>query len=230
MVISDWKKLFIMCMIERKMVMRYIHTLFIILLILVLSGCNNSVINSQGAELEEGQNQESEATQDTQSINDECPEIIDTSGEKSILVGTWYHNSAIGSVLGSRYHFYEDGRYIFEYSQYDEAKRVLSESGMWSFENNILTLVINSKVTVEGGEKTEAFFESEYAIKNGTIKIVEVNPPETNEYTLDEFLQDTEESPGFWKVDINGSSYWKFTDNPDMYLNEPVEDGDSYSA
>lgn len=131
---------------------------------------------------------------------------------------------------GQRFHFFEDGNYIFEYSQFDESKRVLSEMGLWSFENSILTLIMNSKIIVEGGEQVEPFFDSEYAIENGTIRIIELNPPEISDYAIDEIMQDIENSLGFLKMDINGISYWKFTDEPDMYLNNPVEDGDNYSA
>lgn len=210
--------------------MRHILTLLAILIILGSSSCNNASINPREEELAEGQNQENLVVADAQSVNDGWDGKIDSPSEKHLLVGAWHDSPVIGSVDGQRYHFYEDGTYIFEYSQYDEAKRVLSEMGAWSFENNILTLIIKSKITVEGGEEVEAFFNSEYAIKNGTINIIELSPPETNEYMLDEISQDMEESPGFWTVGINGISYWKFTDDPDMYLNNPVEDGDSYSA
>jgi len=187
-------------------------------------------MNTRDADNTEFQGQENTEEQAPQSIIDEDQEAYEAMDGKIILIGTWHDAPVIGAVDGQRFHFYEEGNYVFEYSQYDEAKRVLSETGTWNLENNILELIMNSKVTVEGGEKGEPFFSSEYAIVNGRIKIIELDPPETKEYKLNDFFQDNEDSPGFWTVMINETRYWKYTDSPDMYLNDPVQDGDLYSS
>jgi len=219
--------------------MRHIYILFVVLLILVLTGCNNNAVNVQdGGILDrsspgsiEGQDDPLLMTETENGNPDEQNQLsTDIVDDKSILIGTWQDTPAIGAVDKDRYHFYKDGSYIFEYSQYDEAKRVLSEAGTWKMENNLLTLTINSKVTVEGGKKVEPFFSSEYAIENGTIRIIELSPPEIEEYILGSFSQDTKDSPGFWTVIINETQYWKYTDDPDLYLNDPVKDGDTYSS
>jgi len=219
----------------------------LIALILTLAGCGNWDVNSQDHAPSNISSQETQGdtigqtTQDGIIGKDEQSnkdEPLDTgnqeiTGGKTMLIGTWQDTPSIGSLDRQRYHFYDAGNYIFEYSQYDKEKRVLSEMGTWRIENDILTLNINRKVTVEGGEEsTEALLagdtSNEYAIVNGTIKTIEMDPPENEEYTLNDFYYDTKESPGFLTVLVGKDRYWKYTDDPDLYLNDPVKDGDIY--
>ena len=139
----------------------------------------------------------------------------------------------VPSKLEDRYHFYDDGSYIYEYSDNDKEKRVLSETGTWDVEGGILTLIIKSKVTIEGGEKsTEPLLPGDtnaYAIVNGTIKIVELDAPETKEFKLGEAFIDAEGSPGYWAMSFDNATYWRLSSDPDAYQNDFVADGDIYN-
>jgi len=205
--------------------MRYITSILIILLILILSGCGNEYVNSQDKATDNisGSETQKEST-DTDDQDDQ-----DAKDNEPLITGAWQDDYVAGAVYGQRYHFYADGHYIFEYSQFDESKRVLSEAGVWSLENGTLTLTENSKTLVEGGEKGEPFFSSEYAIVNGVIKIITIEPPEKENYDGFEIYKDTKIEQGFWTMFI-GSQYWKLSDDPNLYLNDTVEDGDLYSA
>ena len=155
-----------------------------------------------------------------------CPVI-----EGKPIIGTWHGWFMVPSQLLDRYHFYDDWSYIYEYSNYDTEKRILSEMGTWNIENDKLTIIVNSKVTIEGGEKTEPSLQgdpNEYQIINGTIRIVELDIPEIVEFRLGEAFIDKEGSPGYWAMDFGGMTYWRLSPDPDAYQNDQVEDGDVY--
>lgn len=149
------------------------------------------------------------------------------SEETVLMIGTWYGSPSVGSADSDRYHFYDDGTYLYEFSNYDTMSRVRSESGTWEFENNKLTLIVNSKVIIEGGDEAEPLLvgdPNKYQIKNGSIKIIEVDHPEEREYVVNSIYQDTEEKIGFWKMTIEGvGDYWKFTDDPGAYQDRYIE-------
>ena len=221
--------------------MKYFMSL--IILIILLSGCDGGISSVQ-----DGDNQDSITTQTPEHENEviQNQENTEVMEEKNTLIGTWHAWHMISSQCDERYHFYDDGTYLFEYSNYDDKKRVISESGVWDDSNDILKLIISSKVTIEGGEEsTEPLLvgdPDEYAIINGTIRIVEMDPFETEEHRIElyppEELDDatfekdkeSEYSYGYWTMFIDGVKYWKLTDNPDMYLNHIVlEDGDIWN-
>jgi len=231
------------------------HMIFIatIILIFVLTGCNSGSINGQDWEIINEQNQESSEPQDQEVTDDQRQENVEDqentneqgqkgeenldqknveNSKKEIMIGTWQESPSVGSLFASRYHFYGNCNYIFEYSQYDESKRILSEMGTWSVESDTLALIVKSKITVVGGEKGAPGpnSTSEYSIVNGKIEIIEVNPPKKEEYELNNMYRDTEERIGYWVIIINGTQYWRLLDDPNAYLNEPLEDGEIYSS
>ena len=169
-----------------------------------------------------------------------------TTDERTKLIGTWHSWHMIPSQYDERYHFYDDGTYILEYSNYDSENRVLSESGEWNLDNGILSLIVHGKVIIEGGEKTAepllAGDLNEYAIVNGIIRVVELDAPETETYPVvpsppkddasgPAFEKDKEDeySYGYWTMRLNGANYWRLTDDPDCYHDGFFEDGDVYS-
>jgi len=227
---------------------RIILPILITLILALLAGCRGAdvdewdiVIPDTGGRETQDEIADDEYGQAAHDEEDDIDEIVDPGelgdqgdpgdpGEKTTMIGIWQDTPSLGSVDGQRHHFYENGDYIFEYSQYDEAKRVLSENGTWDFRNGKLTLAITGMTTVEGGEKGEPMFFSEYAIVNGTIRIKQVDPPKESEYILEDFYYDMEGSPGRLTVVIGDTRYWKYADDPDYYLNNPVKDGDTYPA
>ena len=168
-----------------------------------------------------------------------------TSDEKTPLIGTWHAWYMIPSQYDERYHFYDDGTYLHEYSNYDREKRVLSEQGIWQIKNDVLSLAANNKMTIEGGEQSvEPLLPGDtnkYTIVNGIIKNIEINPPETVEYEIqlfppkDDYSEETydwskeeEYSYGYWVMIVNGIRFWKLIDDPDAYQNDFFQDGDVY--
>ena len=213
--------------------MRYGLTLFAILLMLILSSCNNATIDLQDNGVAEGQNKEPVAAHDTKSKSEGVSEKNVPSYEKSILIGTWQNESYISAVYKKRYHFYNDGTYLFEYENPGGTKRILSEGGLWDVENDTLVLAVKSKVTVEGGEEVETISARDWShnsILNGIVKIIENSSSEKDKYITNNILQNAEESVnGRIKIVINGVDYWKVHDSPFAYQNKrQYKDGDVY--
>ena len=218
--------------------MRY--AIFLLIMLFVLSGC---VSNPAGDQENDGDldivivpdgpdGAGGDGDQDAQ--EDETDGAIEPDGgdEDPIMVGTWHHMPGIGSAMGACYFIFEGGDYIFQYSQYDTEKTVLQERGRWSYKNGMLTLTINKKVVIEGGEKSAEPLlpgdSNEYAIVNGKIKFVDVDPPQKEEYDLSDMYSDTDEGNGHLTAVFNGTRFWKIHDYPDVYIDEAFEDGDIY--
>ena len=156
-----------------------------------------------------------------------------SADEKTLLAGTWHDLPHMSDQSGERHHFYDNGVYLHEFSNYDHEKRVLSESGVWDFQNGILILTVNSKVTIEGGEETaEALLRGDpnkYAIVNGRIKTIDIDSPESVEYVIGNIDVDPDEmGNGYLTMKIGGMRYWRLTDDPYGYENYFLEDGEVY--
>jgi len=215
--------------------MRYL--IIVIIIIFTLSGCGNNNATSQSFDLTATKAPEVEEPVSESGVpdieNDNAIIEGDEGQDRTILIGTWQDTPSIGSADGQRYHFFDDGSFIFEYSGYDQETRVLSEMGSWSFKNDKLTLITDRKVTIEGGEKsTEPLLpgddNNEYVIVNGIIRIVDVDPAKKEEYVLKDFYFDEVDSPGRTTVMIGETRYWMYHDDPETYMNDPVKDGDIF--
>ena len=215
--------------------------IIIIAALLLMSGCGNNIEINHDEEPGNVENLDIEINDELDENTASQSEDKDGSGEQNIteettmMIGTWHEVPFIGSADSQRYHFFPDGKYIFEYSQYDTEKRILSKTGTWTFENGLLTLIVNSMVTVEGGEESAESLlpgddNNEYAIINGTIRIVDIKTPESEEYILENFYYDIGNTPGdYLTVLFNETRYWKYTDDPSVYLDGPYADGDIYN-
>jgi len=207
----------------------------IVFVFILLAGCGTAANDQEQAspdfDLQEFQNEAAD-TADEPDIGADGIE----QGDKDIyndiyeLVGTWHDSPGMASLMTQRYHFFEDSTYIFETSQFDGTRRVLSESGTWEYKNDILTLTITGRIIVEGGEEKESMILVGDALDGGTIRIIEVDPPEIEEYLLEDFYFDDVESIGRTTVMIGETRFWKFADDPEQDMNEPVKDGDLYSS
>ena len=202
--------------------MKYFMT--ILLLIIVLTGCDNKDDTILHVESYNDVSVADIDSDDDITVSNEENTNNDASvpEESSVMIGVWHDMPMVGSGLSQRYHFYDDGSFVFEYSQFDETKTTLSESGKWTFINDLLSLEITEKITVVGGEKTES---------KGRIVIVIPTPPEKKEYTVHTPLSlDKEVSPdGYYTFDIEGIEYWRISSDPDMYRDPQYKDGDIYN-
>ena len=69
------------------------------------------------------------------------------------LIGVWQIGSSkTGSALNKHFQFFEDGRYILNFNQNDETKRIISLSGHYRFKDNKLYLTAEIRKEIVGGE------------------------------------------------------------------------------
>ena len=191
--------------------------IIISILIVILSGCNTNYTseNAVSASLDE--------------VSNNVAVDLDLD-KKSILIGTWHNAPYVAAAYGPRYHFFDDGVFIFENSDYDGMDIILSESGGWTVDEDKITLEIRETTIVDGGERINFGTNDvpEYAIVNGTIKILTVMPPEIKEYPAI-FSVDNENSTGYYTISIDGTQYWRIHLSPDEYLGIQYKDGDIYN-
>jgi len=120
----------------------------------------------------------------------------------SILIGTWQDGPMVGSAFSNRYHFFSDGRFIFEYSQYDTTKTIISESGAWKVTNGVLELVIDTRDVLEGGKIVTWMYEI------AEIKTFNVTKPVTDYEVLNRLT-----------MTVGSDRYWKLSDDPNANMN-----------
>ncbi|MDR1754793.1 MAG: hypothetical protein LBR74_07805 [Eubacterium sp.] len=110
--------------------------LFLIVILFILYGCN---ANKSSTEINSTTNNEIGVLI---SRYDKRDDILSTTiiSNTDDLIGTWHEGPSIGASYGERYHFYDNGEYLFEYGQDGGIERIVSESGLWSFDNNKLLL------------------------------------------------------------------------------------------
>lgn len=146
----------------------------------------------------------------TTTVNDELEKKM-----QDALVGVWHAAPSVGAGYAERFFFYEDGTFKFYYSQYDESKRVLDESGTYYVNGDQLVLYITNQTVLEGGEIVEGLpgSISEYSIINAEVKEREFNPHHEVVYTLGT-IEQADDSPYEHKVLIDTMYYWKVDDNP----------------
>lgn len=131
------------------------------------------------------------------------------------IIGLWHVDPYLAAGWGERYRFFNNGNFKFEFSQYDEEKRVLDMSGKWEINNNKLLIKITNKTVVVGGELVEASPSaiSKHSIINGKEEVKQINPPELIEYSIGQIEIDNDSNYKY-KIKINGQYFWKFSDNP----------------
>jgi len=68
------------------------------------------------------------------------------------LVGHWQANTAeITDAHQDAYRFLADGKFIFEFSGYNETKRIHSLIGTYSLKGDLLSLVVTGRIELQGG-------------------------------------------------------------------------------
>ena len=145
------------------------------------------------------------------------------------LIGIWHAAPSIGSGYDNMFFFHKDNRFKLNYSQYDEEKRIIDISGKWTINENKLSLSVEEKTVIVGGELVDSSpsATSKYRIVNGTIQKQKVEPPEIIEYDMGQ-IENAADSPYENKLLINGEYYWKISDNPDNeHYNQQFTESDS---
>ncbi|MGC3946373.1 MAG: hypothetical protein QM762_17945 [Chryseolinea sp.] len=112
-----------------------------------------------------------------------------TSESKSI-VGVWQADSHLeSSAWPDTYQFFADGRFVFNFSQYDGAKRILRILGTYTFKERKIKLFVATTVEAVGGHLTRSTITSlsdSWELVDYTIATFKQDPDEPEEISIKE--------------------------------------------
>jgi hypothetical protein len=147
---------------------------------------------------------------------------------KHELTGIWQDVEFNASGWSNTWQFFDDGRFIFNYSQMDCAKRERSYSGHWKAVGPVLQLSIERRKVLVGGRFEEALgscgsdlelVDAEERIVNEPApmkRILSLGQIETVISVYDDGTFKTAPQQKLRTV-IDGKRYWKFEDDPTKY-------------
>jgi hypothetical protein len=115
------------------------------------------------------------------------------------------------------YQFFENGKYIFRYSQMDCTKRLLSYSGTWELKGeNKLILTMTSRTVLEGGTEVPSSGSCDFEIEGGEVKTIELGDTQSLELILSTTKRD--KMNGDLRTRVFGDrAFWKHEDDPTKY-------------
>lgn len=141
--------------------------------------------------------------------------------DRSFMIGTWQDDYMISAAYGERYHFYSNGEFLYEASQYDTEGRIVSYFGTWNVIKNFLYLTINSKVVREGGVyETDEMAYTGFSLNDYEEIRIQLDEPEALIYPLSDYIPQEEQpynDPSSMK--FGGIEYWHIHTDPSAYLN-----------
>lgn len=180
---------------------RLFKSVILILVGAMIGGIGVYFYNSQNL-IFMGENKITEQVNKENKENKEANQLVDDKNKQNtnniskekyeeILPGMWNEGEYEG---GGNYmelfNFGSDASFTFQYSQFNGEDRNVDFSGKWEIiHGNLLELTIMKKTVIEGGEysKDVASVTTEYVLRGGTLKEVEVSPYEKIIYPLGEF-------------------------------------------
>ena len=129
------------------------------------------------------------------------------------LVGFWQAGSPdISDAYQDCYRFFPDGKFVFEFSGYDETKRIVSLNGTYSLKDGLLNLLITSRVEFQGGSVARnPQSRSGWCLEKAKLVTVPQSQSEHEEVEL------TPCSPSPKKhlcITIGGEKYFKISASP----------------
>jgi len=145
----------------------------------------------------------------------------DSSVNENQLTGVWQiKSSKLGDALLDHYQFLPNGEFIYNFSQYDDTRRVLALKGHYRLEGIKIFMVVQSRVELTGGYFTKGspgFQASPFVIEGGTIETFK-QVDTTNLH--DPFIIKVNAISKTGKVvglQLDHIKYYKISDNPNAY-------------
>lgn len=131
------------------------------------------------------------------------------------LIGEWHGSAFVAAGYAQRYHFYDNGKFIYRASEMDGETRIRSIRGIWSVDHDTLSLNINEIDEIIGGEEVPASGSvgTEFEIVNGELVTKSVDYEEI--YRLGPIEEKSELMRP--KIEIDGVTFWRHSQNPDFY-------------
>jgi len=140
------------------------------------------------------------------------------------LVGIWHASPMVAAGYSDLLYFFPDGRFEYAPNQMDWSQRLSGMYGTWQLDHNRLTLSVNTKAALVGGEIVEptASCASEFAIEGGHGEALDIEPPEKWTFPISNIITGEFEpypQADMERINIGGSTWWKMSSDP--YLDLP---------
>ena len=133
------------------------------------------------------------------------------------LIGVWQASPSVASGMNDNYQFFGNGRYKFNYNQMNGEKRILSHSGNWQIKDGNLILTLEEIEIIIGGnlEKANGSTATDFEIIGGNFLKKKVLPVEKIKLSLEKIVKADFQNT----TTINGTKYWKLSNDPKTYEN-----------
>jgi hypothetical protein len=133
--------------------------------------------------------------------------------ESKSLVGCWQsYSPEVSAGPTDCFRFFKDGRFSFEFSSYDETKRIESLHGTYSLGNGFISFVITSRVKRVGGRiQRSPESGNGWYLRGGRLVTVKQTKSKPDETTL-EICSDVPQKP--LCIKIGSDKYFQMSVNP----------------
>lgn len=140
-----------------------------------------------------------------------------SSAEKE-LVGIWQVIPQQASGWADVYRFFDNGEFIYHYSQRVCDNRTLNYSGTWESDNQVLKLKITKKTVLEGGKLVPAMgaCASDFEIEGGEIKDLILSDSNVQTIHLSSIRIDNS-NRDLKIMMFDGKPFWKLENDPNKY-------------
>lgn len=149
---------------------------------------------------------------------------LDTDWKQKELIGIWQDLNVTAAGWTNVYRFLPNREFVFHTNQMDCESRNREFSGTWSLDNDLLILQISNEKVVAGGKLVDAMGScgTESEIDGGTIEEHAISPAKLVKFKISNIVTDRgknkfDEAYEMKMVEIDGTKYWKFDDDPSKY-------------
>jgi hypothetical protein len=148
---------------------------------------------------------------------------VDSSINQHQLIGVWQSNSSrLGDALLVHYQFFQNGEFVYHFSEYDDANRVLALKGHYRLVGDLIYMSVHSRTERTGGYFTKGspgFQDSPFVLEGSTIETFnQVDTVSKNDPFLLSVFQ-TNKTGKIIGLKIDSHKYYKLSDNPSKYDN-----------
>lgn len=137
------------------------------------------------------------------------------------LIGVWQINSAtVGSALQENFQFFPDGRFDFNFSEYDDAQRLLGLQGHYHLKDGYLFMTVDSRVEITGGYFTKGspgFQRDEFVLEGGKVETIRQTDSLGGKDPFIISVCKLSKSGKIIGIQIDNNKYYKLSDNPSAF-------------
>jgi len=139
------------------------------------------------------------------------------------LIGVWQEGSpSVGDALKKNLQFFADGHFVLNFSQYDDIATVRALGGKYKLDSSGLYLIAEYRKEIVGGtyEKGNPGVDKDEFVLNGGKLTTIRQKPDSDSY-VDPYIispcKNEKRTPGHPCILINSNTYYKLSDNPELY-------------